>query len=74
MTERRQIMSEFVGGILASLGTESRDGRKSVHWLAGWDAGYEMRLERNRRLDEYLVSIGVDPQAVVHAARKGGAQ
>lgn len=62
------IAKEFTDGLLASLKPQFRDTSKSPHWLAGWDSGYELRKEKNRRLNEYLVNIGEKPMTVVRTA------
>lgn len=62
---RYEVMKQFTAGVAATIACEYRDESKSEHWLAGWDAGYPLRKERNRLLNEYLISTGRKPQAVI---------
>lgn len=64
--KRYDVMKQFTQGLIAGIGmTEAANAPgKSEHWHAGYLAGYEMRKEKNRRLDEYLISTGREPQAV----------
>ena len=54
------IAGEFVLGMVAALATEGRVADRSTHWLAGWDAGYLMKQDRDARLNRYLRSINVN--------------
>jgi hypothetical protein len=60
-----QIGKEFTAGFVAAIAVQSRSLTESDHWLSGWDSGYALRAERNKRLNEYLVHIGHEPMAVV---------
>ncbi|MFA5056533.1 MAG: hypothetical protein WC485_00330 [Opitutaceae bacterium] len=57
-----QFSAGFISGILASCHDTTDE---TTHWLAGWDAGYAMRAEKNWRLNGYLVSIGEKPMGVI---------
>ncbi len=72
MARRYDIMHDFVDGLFAGLGLSGIDDSKSEHWQAGYNAGYGLRKEKNRLLDEYLVSIGELPQAVVRVQNTRG--
>jgi hypothetical protein len=50
---------------VAVRGYPCRPPNGSPHWLAGWNAGYAMRGDRTRRLNKYLLSIGLKPMGVV---------
>lgn len=65
--KRYDIMRQFLQGLIAGVGmTEAANSPgKSEHWHAGYLAGYEMRKEKNLRLDKYLISIGLEPQAII---------
>lgn len=63
--DRYGISDEFVRGFGASMLTEGRDQRQSVHWLAGWDAGYGYRWKRNEEMNRYLESIGLEHMATI---------
>ena len=39
--------------------------RINEHWERGFEAGYSMRPEKNRMLDEYLIKTGREPQAII---------
>jgi hypothetical protein len=58
----------FCLGFSAALAHESRTDSSDTHWLAGYDAGYEMRKERARLFNEYLLSIGEQPMGSVRTA------
>ena len=64
------IAKEFTAGLVAALTPAGIDESKSPYWQAGYEAGYEMRAEKNRRLNEYLVSLGSEPMAVVKLCEK----
>lgn len=59
------IAKQFSEGFCAALRPEPRGENKPKHWLAGWDAGYGVKSEKNRLLNEYLVSIGSEPMRMV---------
>lgn len=61
------VAREFSAGFAAALLTQVRSLSESDHWLSGYDAGYSFRKDKNKRLNEYLVSIGHEPMAVVRA-------
>ncbi len=62
------IVNDFVAGMVAGMTLHHhRSLSESDHWIAGWDAGYQMRADKNRRIDEYLISIGQEPQATIQA-------
>jgi hypothetical protein len=65
MSLRYDICREFSRGFADSVGMKVRSVLESVHWLAGYDAGYCCRKARNEALDKYLVSIGQEPQAII---------
>ena len=70
MSKRLDIMKQFSEGFAAALTPRSRSLSESDHWLSGWDAGYAFRKAKNERLDAYLVSIGMEPQAVITLAHQ----
>lgn len=64
-----EIINEFTEGLVAGISRSS--GRElcwSNHKLAGYDAGYAMRKEKNAQIDKYLISIGQRPQSVIKLA------
>ena len=61
------IAREWKSGYLAQLQNTARPADESPQWLAGWDAAQKMRPERDRRLSEYLASIGAETMGVVRA-------
>ena len=65
MPNRYEIMRDFSDGLIAALRPAVIDETRSKHWQAGYNAGYGLRKEKNRLLDQYLVSIGEKPQAVI---------
>lgn len=66
MSERHQIMREFVRGYCFGLDSSLEQPiHPSQHWLAGWQAGYKERPHKNAALDRYLESIGQERQAVI---------
>lgn len=68
-SERYEICKQFTAGYAACLAIQHRDViGQSAHWLAGWDAAWPARQEKNRQLDAYLVSIGHEPQLVITLA------
>lgn len=66
-SKRYEIMRDFVDGFVAALRPSAIDNTKSEHWHAGYAAGYQLKAEKHRLLDEYLVSIGEPPQAIIRA-------
>lgn len=60
-----EIAKQFSEGLASSLAVHPRLLSESDHWLAGWDAGYSMRPKKNELLNEYLLSIGQEPMAVM---------
>ncbi len=64
-TDRYEIARQFTEGYADAIATAPRDTKQSKHWLAGWDQGYSARALRSQKMNEYLVSIGVEPMAVV---------
>jgi hypothetical protein len=65
MSERYEIAKEFSAGFAAALIPSGIDPAKPSHWHAGYSAGYGLRTEKNRLLNEYLVSIGEKPLGIV---------
>jgi len=64
-----EVIGEYQSGMCASMFlTKHRDPTQSVHWLAGWDAGYPMRQQKNDRTDSYLEGIGLEKQRQVKLA------
>lgn len=59
------IAKQFTDGYLAALTPAAIDEKQGGHWMAGFEAGYRKRLEKTLAMNEYLVSIGVDPMAMV---------
>ena len=71
MTKNKyDIARDFSEGVVAALAVNGIDPAKSEHWQAGYGAGYAMRAEKNRRLNEYLVSIGQEPMSIVRLAQQ----
>lgn len=62
---RYQIMREWSEGFAVGIVPSGIEAIRSEHWQAGYSAGYATRKEKNRLMDEYLVSIGQEPQAVI---------
>lgn len=62
MSGSYEIHREFTRGYVAAINVDPRQLSESDHWLAGWDAGYAARKQKNEALDAYLVSIGMKPQ------------
>lgn len=60
---RFELMQRWSDGFVAALTPLPIDESRGEIWLAGYTAGYKMRAEKNRLLDEYLVSTGRKPQA-----------
>lgn len=56
-----EIAKQYSAGYVAGLTPLGFDESKGPHWLAGYTAGYDARAEKNRQLNEYLVSIGEEP-------------
>ena len=65
---RLQVMKQWGEGFAAAFLPCGFDDSKPEHWQAGYLAGYKMRPEKNRALDEYLISTGRKPQAVIKLA------
>lgn len=65
--KRYDVMKQFSEGFIAGIGMtgNANDQTKSEHWHAGYLAGYRNRKVRNECLNEYLISTGREPQAVV---------
>lgn len=61
------IAKEFYAGFLAALMPLGCDDTKPAHWQAGYLAGYRIRAERSRVLNEYLASIGQEPMGIIKA-------
>ena len=62
------VIRQYNSGYAASVGCLSgRHATESEHWLRGWDDGYAARKVRNDKLNEYLASIGHEPQRIVRA-------
>lgn len=57
--KRRQIMDQFVDGLMAGLRPSTFREDPSEHWKAGYAAGYALRPEKNRLLDEYLSTLNL---------------
>jgi hypothetical protein len=63
------VIKEFQAGMEAAMFVHGfRNTERSTHWLKGFDAGYRMRVEKNAKTDEYLISIGREPQRKVKLA------
>ncbi len=62
---RYEIMRAWSEGFAAGIVPSGIEAIKSEHWQAGYSAGYATRKEKNRLLDEYLVSVGQEPQVVI---------
>ncbi len=70
MSERFDIMREWSSGFAAGItAREPRSLSESDHWIAGWDAGYSLRGEKNKRLDAYLISLGMESQKIIKLAK-----
>lgn len=63
-----KIVDEFTAGYVAAQIPQPRSLSESGHWIAGWDAGYAARKIKNEKIDEYLVSLGVEAQRIVRLA------
>ena len=74
MNDRYRIANEFTDGFIAGLRPSHCDPAKSSHWLAGYDAGYAVKKEKNARMNDYLVSIGQEPMGVVKVCGTGESQ
>jgi len=59
------IGNQFTAGLVAALTPKPIDDAESEHWHAGYLAGYRLRSEKHKALNEYLVSIGHEPMAIV---------
>jgi len=71
--KRYGVMKQWTLGFAAGIaGIEgwTEAVKKGAHYINGWEAGYAMRPEKNRKLDEYLVGIGSEPQAKIRLAAK----
>lgn len=68
MSIRSDICRQFSEGFSAALIPRARSLSESDHWIAGWDAGYEFRKNKNERLDAYLISLAMAPQAIINLA------
>lgn len=66
------ISRQFSLGFAAALTPEFRDGSKSEHWLAGWDAGYSLRREKHLLMNKYLIGIGEEPMGEVRLQDANG--
>ena len=62
------IARQFTKGFVAALTPDARSLSESDHWLAGYDAGYGLRAQKNELLNEYLVGIGYKPLDVIRPA------
>lgn len=60
-----EIANAFSAGFAASVRPEPKNQSQSIHWLAGWDSGYELRKVRTEKLNEYLRSIGGEEIALI---------
>ncbi len=56
---------EFTEGFIAALKPLFRDPAKSHIWLAGWDAGYKFRPQKNEEINKYLIANGFEPMAII---------
>ncbi len=68
---RHERMKLWTAGFIAAHSGDGIDESKPEPWQRGYEAGYTNRREKNRLLDEYLVSIGAAPQAVIRPAGAG---
>lgn len=68
MAGNYEIHREFTKGYAAAIAANGRSLSESDHWLAGWDAGYAARKQKNDALDVYLISIGLPAQKYVRLA------
>jgi hypothetical protein len=59
------VAKEFSRGFCAALLPCPRERSNTNHWLAGYDSGYSLRSEKNKQMNDYLVSIGREPMAVL---------
>lgn len=65
-----EIARLFRDGFVAGVGaTVAWDDKACEHWRAGYMAGYRLREERHKALNEHLVSIGQEPMGVVSVCR-----
>jgi len=60
------IAKEFMEGFAYGLKPASIPEDKSEHWRAGYGAGYGLRGEKNKWLNDYLLSLGCNPMKVIH--------
>lgn len=68
---RFEVMKQWSLGFACGISGTAGDGRVHCeHWDRGFEAGYSMRPEKNRMLDEYLIKTGREPQVVVKLATK----
>lgn len=63
--KKYDISKQFSNGFAASLLPTAWIPSESVHWLAGWDAGYKFRKAKSEAMNNYLVSIGHKPWGTV---------
>lgn len=66
-----EIEREFNDGFAAGVSVKGFHQGVSDHWRAGYSAGYAARRLKNQNLDEYLVSLGRDPQKTVRVHYRG---
>jgi DNA-binding PadR family transcriptional regulator len=52
------IAKQYRAGYAASIALESLGDDRSIHWVAGWNAGYRARMAAAETLNSYLSSIG----------------
>lgn len=71
MNETYKIAGEFRVGYAACLLVQGRDARKSVHWLAGWDAGYRARNQLGNEINAYLESLDLETLKQVRIMEDG---
>lgn len=65
---RYDVMQKWSDGFVAGIRPAAIHPHEDEHWQAGYLAGYKMRVEKNRLLDEYLISTGREPQAKIGIA------
>ena len=65
VSSRYEIAKDFNNGLLSALRQSFMDKTQSKHWASGYEAGCRMRAEKSKMLNEYLMSIGEEPMAVI---------
>ncbi|HNU06130.1 MAG TPA: hypothetical protein PKO33_00090 [Pyrinomonadaceae bacterium] len=65
-----EICKEFREGAAAQIGGQAFDTGRSIHWRAGWNAGYALQNQLSDALNKHLRLQGLEAVGIVGLAKK----